>query len=65
MNVWHSNLPVGHAPDQFRIAFLVAEGEHSSLTLDGVFADCYSRWLWLHESGTYVKFTESGAQLFA
>ena len=22
-------------------------------------------WLWLHESGTYVKFTESGAILFA
>ena len=22
-------------------------------------------WLWLHESGTYVKFTETGAQLFA
>ena len=22
-------------------------------------------WLWLHESGTYVKFTESGAMLFA
>ena len=22
-------------------------------------------WLWLHESGTYVKFTQSGAELFA
>jgi hypothetical protein len=22
-------------------------------------------WLWLHESGTYVKFTDAGAQLFA
>lgn len=22
-------------------------------------------WLWLHESGTYVKFTENGASLFA
>jgi hypothetical protein len=22
-------------------------------------------WLWLHESGTYVKFTASGAELFA
>jgi hypothetical protein len=22
-------------------------------------------WLWLHESGTYVKFTDSGAALFA
>jgi hypothetical protein len=24
-----------------------------------------SGWLWLHESGTYVKFTDAGAQLFA
>ena len=22
-------------------------------------------WLWLHESGTYVKFTDNGATLFA
>jgi hypothetical protein len=22
-------------------------------------------WLWLHESGTYVKFTDAGAALFA
>ena len=22
-------------------------------------------WLWLHESGTYVRFTDSGAALFA
>jgi len=22
-------------------------------------------WLWLHESGTYVKFTEAGSELFA
>jgi hypothetical protein len=22
-------------------------------------------WLWLHESGTYVRFTEAGAALFA
>jgi hypothetical protein len=22
-------------------------------------------WLWMHESGTYVKFTEAGAELFA
>jgi hypothetical protein len=24
-----------------------------------------SGWLWLHESGTYVKFTPAGAELFA
>jgi hypothetical protein len=22
-------------------------------------------WLWMHESGTYVKLTETGAELFA
>jgi hypothetical protein len=22
-------------------------------------------WLWLHESGSYVKFTQAGAELFA
>jgi hypothetical protein len=22
-------------------------------------------WLWMHESGTYVKFTPAGADLFA
>jgi hypothetical protein len=22
------------------------------------------RWLWRHESGTYVKFTRAGAELF-
>ena len=22
-------------------------------------------WLWLHESGTYVKFTQAGGELFA
>lgn len=31
-------------PRPVRIAFLVAETEHSSLILDGIFADCYSRW---------------------
>lgn len=27
-----------------RIAFLVSDGEHSALALDGIFADCYNRW---------------------
>ena len=27
-----------------RIAFLVQEGEHAEIVLDGIFADCYSRW---------------------
>ncbi|MBR0827072.1 hypothetical protein JQ596_16145 [Bradyrhizobium manausense] len=31
-------------PRPIRIAFLIGEGEHSSLILDAIFADCYSRW---------------------
>jgi len=27
-----------------RVAFLIEDGEHASLALDGVFADCYNRW---------------------
>jgi hypothetical protein len=27
-----------------RVAFLIEDGKHASLALDGVFADCYSRW---------------------
>lgn len=31
-------------PRPLRVAFLVEEGEHASLALDGIFADCYARW---------------------
>jgi hypothetical protein len=39
-------------------------------TLCGVFRAALARaielgWLWRHESGTYVKFTPAGADLFA
>jgi hypothetical protein len=40
----------GGTPDQYRVA--LARGIKLG-------------WLWLHESGTYVKFTEAGADLFA
>ena len=43
-------LDAGGTPDQFRAALARA------ITLG---------WLWRHESGTYVKFTEAGADLFA
>ncbi len=43
-------LKEGSTPDQFRAALARA------VTLG---------WLWLHESGTYVKFTPAGAELFA
>ena len=31
-------------PRPLRVAFLVEDNETSSLALDGIFADCYSRW---------------------
>jgi hypothetical protein len=41
---------LGGTPDQFRAALARA------IALG---------WLWRHESGTYVRFTEAGANLFA
>jgi hypothetical protein len=43
-------LDAGAAPGQFRAALARA---------------VELGWLWRHESGTYVKFTEAGADLFA
>jgi hypothetical protein len=43
-------LEEGGTPDQFRAALACA------ITLG---------WLWRHESGTYVKFTPTGAEMFA
>jgi hypothetical protein len=31
-------------PRPLRVAFLIEDGEHASLALDGIFADCYNRW---------------------
>lgn len=31
-------------PRPIRIAFLVQDGEHAQLALDGIFADCHARW---------------------
>ena len=45
-----SFLEEGGTPDQFRAALTLA---------------VKLGWLWLHESGTYVKFTPGGAELFA
>ena len=47
------NLPfleVGGTPDQYRAALTRA------IKLG---------WLWLHESGTYMKFTPAGSEIFA
>ena len=32
-------------PRPLRVAFLIEDGEHASLALDGIFADCYRRWV--------------------
>jgi hypothetical protein len=31
-------------PRPIRVAFLLEDGDQSGLVLDGIFADCYSRW---------------------
>lgn len=31
-------------PRPLRVAFLIQDGEHAHLTLDGIFSDCYGRW---------------------
>jgi hypothetical protein len=43
-------LKAGGTPDQYRA---------------GIERAIVSGWLWLHESGTYLKFTPAGAELFA
>jgi hypothetical protein len=43
-------LEAGGTPDQYRTALARAIS---------------TGWLWRHESGTYLKFTESAAALFA
>ena len=43
-------LKAGGTPDQFRA---------------GIARAIELGWLWRHESGTYVKFTGAGAELFA
>jgi hypothetical protein len=43
-------LEAGGTPDQYRVALSRAISKG---------------WLWRHESGTYVKFTPAGAEMFA
>jgi hypothetical protein len=31
-------------PRPIRVVFLVQDGEHTQIALDGIFADCYYRW---------------------
>ena len=45
--------------------FLFKEGGSSAEYKAGLDLAIARGWLWLHESGTYVRFTEAGADLFA
>ncbi len=44
--------------------FLAAGGSVAEYSA-GLKAAIANGWLWLHKSGTYVRFTQSGAELFA
>jgi hypothetical protein len=45
--------------------FLFKEGGSPAEYLAGLELAITRGWLWKHESGTYVKFTQAGAELFA
>jgi hypothetical protein len=53
-----SNVPAINAPFQ-------AEGPAGGILCRADARDRARGWLWKHESGTYVKFTSAGAELFA
>ncbi|SIO65375.1 hypothetical protein SAMN05443247_10555 [Bradyrhizobium erythrophlei] len=45
--------------------FLFKEGGSPAEYGAGLALAIAKGWLWCHESGTYVKFTQAGAELFA
>jgi hypothetical protein len=45
--------------------FLFKEGGTPEEYLAGLNYAIAKGWLWKHESGTYLKFTQAGAELFA
>jgi hypothetical protein len=45
--------------------FLFKEGGTPEQFIAGLDHAIAMGWLWKHESGTYVKFTQAGAELFA
>jgi hypothetical protein len=45
--------------------FLFKEGGTPAEYMAGLELAIARGWLWKHESGTYVKFTQSGADMFA
>jgi hypothetical protein len=46
-------------------SFLFTHGGSPAEYAAGLALAISSGWLWRHESGTYVKFTPAGAELFA
>jgi hypothetical protein len=52
----HKSLSTNHSHSGLGVTFsLISDGTRS----------VSKGWLWRHESGTYVKFTSAGAELFA
>jgi hypothetical protein len=45
--------------------FLFKEGGSAAEYKAGLDLAIARGWLWLHESGTFVKFTQAGAEMFA
>jgi hypothetical protein len=50
--------------ERVNASFLAAGGSGEDFRA-GIARAIAQGWLWRHESGTYVKFTDSGAALFA
>ena len=51
--------------EKINAPFLFKEGGSPAEYGAGLALAIAKGWLWRHESGTYVKFTPAGAQLFA
>jgi hypothetical protein len=51
--------------EDINAAFLYQHGGSPAEYGAGLNAAIERGWLWKHESGTYVKFTQAGAELFA
>jgi hypothetical protein len=51
--------------EKINAPFLFKEGGSTGEYGAGLTFAIAKGWLWLHESGTYVKFTPAGAELFA
>jgi hypothetical protein len=51
--------------EKINVPFLFRDGGSPAEYRAGLAFALAKGWLWKHESGTYVKFTQAGADLFA